>query len=124
MARYNHSYLICGKHIKEVEKFLEQYFDKIKTQYTFDNWLNFKIPKSNYRASLTHLKGQKLTQNMVFEISCPTLKELKNYSNKTKEKIHSFVATETGRPYRFYYLTIKGPANICKIEINYIEHLK
>ena len=68
-------------------------------------------------------KGQRITQNMTFEISCKSLKELEKFAKKFKCKINSFVTTETAYKYRYNYIEIFGPANICKIEINYIERL-
>lgn len=124
MARYNHSYLVCKESINEVKKFLSKFFKEQKTQYTHSTWITFRIPKTSYTASLMKGKNQKITQNMVFEISCESLGELKKFSNKFKSEIMSFVATETGKPYRYYYIAVGGPKNICKIEVNYIQHLK
>jgi len=65
-------------------------------------------------------KDQIMTQNMTFEISCKSLKELEKFAKKFNCKIDSFIATETNHKYRYHYIEIFGPKNICKIEINYI----
>lgn len=75
----------------------------------------------NFTISLMKGKDQDITQNMTFEISCNSLEDLQKYAKKFHTNVKNFVATETGKDYRYHFTEVFGPANICKIEINYIE---
>ena len=115
----NSSYVVCKNHIKEVSNFLIMFFKELKGKYNHSGWITFQInPKSV--VSLMKGKDQKITQNMTFEISCKSLKELEKLAKKFNCKVDSFVATETAHKYRYYYIEILGPKDICKVEINYI----
>ena len=119
MAEYKSSYIVCRDYIGEVKLFLKQFFKELKGKYTHSNWVTFQInPK--FTVSLMRGKDQIITQNITFEISCKSFKELEKFAKKFNCKIDSFVATETENPYRYYYIEIMGPKNICKIEVNYI----
>ncbi|MFB6181596.1 MAG: hypothetical protein ABEJ24_01740 [Candidatus Magasanikbacteria bacterium] len=66
---------------------------------------------------------QEITQNMTFEIWCDSMKELEKYANEYNEEIKSFIATETEKDYKYNFIVIPGPQNICKMEINYMQDL-
>ena len=69
------------------------------------------------------MKGvdQDITQNMTFEITCDSVHQLNEEAGRYGVKVDSFLATETGKPYKYYYAEVLGPGYICKIELNYIE---
>jgi len=119
--KFNSSYLVCKEHIQEVKKFLSQFFQEEKTPFSYESWITFTVPDTNFRVNLMEGNDQDVTQNMTFEITCNTLEQLKELSKKYNTKIEDFIATETENPYRYYYIEIPGPKNICKIEINFIE---
>lgn len=120
MAVYGSSYLVCKNHINEVKDFLSKFFKERKGKYNHSGWITFEFnPK--FKISLMKGKDQPMTQNMTFEISCKSLKELEKFAERFNCKINSFVATETDYKYRYYYIELFGPANICKVEVNYIE---
>lgn len=119
--KYNSSYLVCRDHVMEVKDFLSQFFPEEKDKYSHDGWITFKFPETGYQANLMKGAGQDITQNMTFEIACDSLEELEKVAEKYNTKVDSFLATETANPYRYYYIEVPGPANICKIEINYCE---
>lgn len=123
MTRYG-SYLNCKEYVKEVKEFLSQFFEEKKDKYSHDNWVTFLIPNTDFKINL--LKGDEhlMTQYMVFEIYCDSKKELEEYAKKYNCEINSFVATETREPYRYYYIEIFGPKNICMVEINYCEDVE
>ena len=123
MAKYNSSYLVCHEHVDEVKKFLSKFFKESKGRYNHKNWITFKLPKTDFTINLMKGCDQPLTQHMVFEILCNSMEELKTFAKKNNCKIDSFTATETGKPYRYHYIQIPGPKNICKIEINFTEEL-
>jgi hypothetical protein len=123
MVTYNTSYLVCKEHITEVKTFLNKFYKEIKGKYNHPGWIGFQI-NPYFRVSLMKGKDQIMTQNMTFEINCKSFKELEKFSKKFNCKINSFVATETGHPYRYNYIEIPGPANICKVEISYSENIK
>ncbi|PIZ82550.1 hypothetical protein COX97_04235 [Candidatus Pacearchaeota archaeon CG_4_10_14_0_2_um_filter_05_32_18] len=118
MAENKSSYLVCRNNINDVKKFLKKFFKEVKGKYNHPGWITFKInPK--FIVNLMEGNDQIMTQNMTFEICCKSLKELEKFAKKFNCKIDSFVATETVYKYRYHYIEIFGPANICKIEINY-----
>ncbi len=121
MTKYNNCYLVCHEHIDAVKDFLNEFFEEIETKYSHQNWITFKIPKKEFHISLMRGPDQPLTQNMVFEVSCSSIKELESFANEHDQETKSFTITETGEPYIYYYIQISGPKNICKIEINFIE---
>jgi len=119
--KYNSSYLVCKEHIQEVKNFLLQFFQEEKGRFSHEDWITFIVPDTDFKVSLMKGNDQDLTQNMTFEITCESLEQLEEIANRHDTKISSFVATETGVPYRYNYTEISGPNNICKIEINFIE---
>jgi len=120
MAEYKSSYLVCKNHITEVKDFLSKFFKERKGKYNHAGWITFGF-NPRFTISLMKGKDQPMTQNMTFEISCKSLKELEKFAQKFNCKIDSFIATETIHKYRYNYIEIFGPANICKVEINYCE---
>ena len=120
MTKYG-LYLNCKEHVKEVKEFLSQFFDEKKDKYSHENWVTFMIPGTDFKVNLLKGSDQAITQYMVFEIYCDSKEGLEEYAKKYNCKIDSFVATETSQPYRYYYIEIFGPQNICKIEVNYCE---
>lgn len=119
--KFNSSYLVCKEHTQEVRKFLSQFFQEEKTPFSYESWITFIIPDTDFRVNLMDGNDQEITQNMTFEITCDTLEQLQELSKKYNTKVESFLATETNNSYRYYYIEILGPKNICKIEINFIE---
>ena len=120
MAEYKSSYLVCKNNISEVKEFLSKFFKERKGKYNHAGWITFEF-NPEFTISLMKGKDQPMTQNMTFEISCKSLKELEKFAKEFNCKIDSFVATETAHNYRYHYIEILGPANICKVEINYCE---
>jgi hypothetical protein len=64
-------------------------------------------------------EDQPLTQNMTFEIGVKSLTDLEAYAKTFDCKIDDFLCDETEYVYRYYYIEIPGPGNICKVEISY-----
>lgn len=120
MIKYS-SYLVCKEHVQEVQEFLGQFFEGEKGPYNHDDWVTFIIPNTNFTVNLMKGSDQPITQHITFEIGCDSLTALETYSEKYNTEIKSFIATETGNPYRYHYCDILGPRDICKIEVNYIE---
>lgn len=122
MAKHG-SYLVCKKHIGEVEKFLGQFFEKVEDRYTHDEWITFKVPGSNFLVNLMNGDDQEMTKNITFEIYCDSLDELQKLAQKYSAQIKSFVSTKSATQYRYHYIEIVGPEDICKIEANYTENI-
>lgn len=114
----------CKEHVKEVKEFLSQFFEEKKDKYSHNNWVTFLIPNTDFKINLLKGGDPSMAQYMVFEIYCDSKNELEEYAKKYNCEINSFVATETQQPYRYYYIEIFGPKNICKVEINYCEDIK
>lgn len=123
MNKYS-SYLVCGEHINEVKDFLRDFFKEEKGKYNFENWVTFKTPDTDFVISLMGDADEPLTQNMTFEITPNSFKELEEFAKKYNKEIQSFVATSAPQKYRYHYLEIQGPRNICKMEINFCEDLE
>jgi hypothetical protein len=123
MNKYS-SYLVCKEHLKDVKKFLNQFFEELKGKYNYEGWVTFKIPETGFIVNLMNGCEQKLTQNMTFEISVSSIWELKKYAKRYDCKIDSFLCTETKQKYNYHYIEILGPEEICKVEINFVESLK
>jgi len=126
MKRKNKSgcYLVCKEHINEIKEFLSQFFDEVKGEYNFSGWITFKTPNSDFIINLMKGKNQELTQNMTFEIYFWTKKELEKFAKEHNCRIKSFEATGSSQRYRYNYVEILGPKNICKIEASYSEDIK
>ena len=122
MAKYKSCYLVCKEHINEVKIFLSQFFKEKKGRYGHAGWITFNY-NSKFIINLMKGKDQPITQNITFEISCKSLKELEKFAKKFNRKINSFIATETVNKYRYHYIEIFGPRNICKLEINYLGNV-
>ena len=120
MTQYG-SYLVCKEYIKEVKEFLSMFFEEKKGRYNHDGWITFEIPNTKFIVNLMKGKDQPMTQNMTFEIGVKSMEELQEYAKKHNSKIYDFIATETVNNYRYNYIEIFGPQNICKIEISYSE---
>ncbi len=118
------SYLVCHEYIEEVGEFLGQFFNEDKGEYNHPGWITFFIPNTDFKVNLIKGKDQEITQNMTFEIDASSIENLKKYARKHNCKIDSFIATETGNNYKYHYIEIISPANICKIEISYCEDVK
>ena len=117
-------YLVCKEHINDVRKFLSKFFEEIKGEYSSSNWISFKIPHSDFIINLMVGEDQELTQNMTFEIYFSSKKELEKFAKKHKCKIKIFKVTNTSQKYKYNYVEIFGPKEICKIEANYCENIK
>jgi len=116
------SYLCCKDHIEEVRNFLGKFFEESKDRYNHSGWITFKTP-GGFLINLMRGKGQEMTKNMTFEIYCQSLEELKKYAKKFNQEIQSFNTTESLSPYKYNFIEIYGPQNICKVEISYSEDL-
>lgn len=117
-------YLVCKENIDEVKEFLKQFFEEIKNKYNYEEWISFKFPDSNFQINLMYGHEEDLTQNMNFEISVDSLKELEKYSKKYKREIKNFLCNEAEQNYKFYYIEIPGPKDICSVDISYCEDIK
>ena len=123
MERYG-SYLVCKEYIQDVRVFLSDFFDELKSGYTHSEWISFKIPGSKFLVNLMRGDDQNMTQNFTIEIYCDSKEKLEEYSKKYLKKIESFVATKSSVKYKYNYIEVFGPQNICKVEISYSEDLK
>ena len=117
------SYLVCKEHLDEVKDFLGQFYEEKKGKYNHDGWITFVVPGTTFHVNLMRGKDQDMTQNMTFEMGCDSLEELEQYAKKYGKTIDSFVATETDNKYRYHYIEIWAPKNICKMEISYSQAL-
>jgi predicted 3-demethylubiquinone-9 3-methyltransferase (glyoxalase superfamily) len=122
MVKYD-AYLVCKENIRDVAKFLKPFFKEKKGRYNHSGWRTFMIPNTNFTINLMKGKGLPMTKNISFEIGCKTKKELEKYSKKFKRKILNFKVTETKKDYIYNYIDLKGPKNICKMEIFYCEDI-
>ena len=118
------SYLVCHDHISEIKNFLKQFFNENKGRYNHEGWVTFFIPETEFKVNLMKGNDQELTQNMTFEIDAGSMDNLKKYAEKYKCKIDSFTATETGKNYKYHYIEIISPKNICKVEISFCEDIE
>lgn len=121
MIQYG-SYVVCKEYLDNVRIFLSDFFEQTHGKYNFNEWVSFEVPGADFVINLMKGDDQPLTQNMTFELYCGTKEELNNLATRHKTDVKSFL---TGTPikYRYHYVEIHGPRNICKIEINYIEDL-
>jgi len=108
-------YLVCKEHIREVEDFLEKFLEKIENKYTHKEWITFKAPSSNFLVNLMVGNEQEMTKNITFEIYCNSLIDLQKFSLDYGMDIQNFVADKSSVQYRYNYIEILGPADICKI---------
>lgn len=115
------SYLICHEYLKEVKKFLLNFFEETIGECNHENWVTFKVPDSNFSVNLIKGTDQEMTQNMVFEIYCESIDQLKSFAKKYNANIKNFLVAEVKSQYTYHYLQISGPQNICKIEFSYIQ---
>lgn len=122
--KYNSSYLVCREHINEVKDFLDQFYEEEKGKHNHDGWITFIVSGTDFMINLMKGVDQEMTQNMTFEITCDSLEQLEEFAKKFNTKIKSFVATEIKENYKYHYIEILGPQNICKIEMNYMEGTK
>jgi len=116
------SYLVCKKYIEEVREFLLMFFEEEHGRYNHSGWGTFKVPGTDFSVNIMSGDDQKLTQNMTFEIDCNSKKELEDFAKKYNCEIYDFLATEAAKRYRYYYIEVLGPQNICKMEISYSEY--
>ena len=117
------SYLVCKEHIKEVQNFLKNFFGEKKGRYNHGEWISFIIPNTDFLINLMEGDDQPMTQNMTFEIYCDSMEELKEFSKKYHSKIENFIATSTGKDYRYNFIEIPGPQGICKVEMSFCEDM-
>ena len=122
MKKYG-SYMVCNEYIKEVRHFLKLFFEELSDEYTSEDWKTFLMPGSKLKVNLMVDKEQSITQNMTFEIYCESLEELKSLAEKHNLKIDSFLSTRSSQNYKYHFIEIFGPHNICKIEINFVENV-
>lgn len=115
------AYLVCHDKINEVRNFLGQFLVEERGKYNHAEWITFKIPNSELILNLMTGAKQPLTQNFTLEIQQNSLEELQKFANEKSKTINSFRVTKTEEPYTFYYVTIEGPAGICKVESNFSE---
>lgn len=113
------SYIVCNEHIAQVSDFLEQFFEKLTTEYNFEGWLTFKIGNTTFTLNLMSDRDLPLTQNMTLELYCDSLDELKNLAEKHGVKTQSIEGTKALQHYTYHFAEIKGPHNICNVELSY-----
>ena len=116
------SYLVCHENIDDVRSFLSQFLEEEVGKYNHAEWLTFLIPNSEIVLNLMKGDKQPLTQNFTLEISCESMEQLEGLAREYNAEIDSFRATKSQEPYTFYYISIFGPAGICKLEANYCEY--
>ena len=117
------SYLVCNEYMEEVKRFLMQFFEETPDDYSSEGWTTLVIPDAGFKINLMQDTELPLTQNMTFEIYCSSLEELQSMAVKHKQQVKSFLATKAPQQYRYHYIDVPGPYNICKVEINYVEDL-
>lgn len=117
------TYLVCKNRIQETRMFLKDFFEEEVGRFNHTEWITFKIPHSNFTINLMKGENQPQTQNITFELNCTSMDELKQYATKYDKEIRNFLAEQTGKPYRFHYIEILGPNDICKIDVSYCEEL-
>lgn len=122
MTKYG-LYLVCREHIGDVKAFLSNFFEERKGKYNHESWVTFTIPGTAFVVNLMRGEDQSMTQSMTFEIYCDSLKQLEEFAEKYKSKIESFVATKAAQQYRYHYIEIPGPHDICKIEVSFCEDI-
>lgn len=116
------SYLVCKEYIKDVAKFLSQFFEEVKDSHSHSDWATFNIP-GGFLLNLMRGDEQDITQNFTIEIYCNSLEGLQEFVQKHNSTIKSFDVTKTTNNYRYHYVELKGPANICKMEASFSENL-
>ncbi len=119
----NGLYLVCKEHVQETRAFLSQFFEESMDEYNHSKWITFKTPEK-FLINLMEGTNQQMSQNVTFEIYCESLEELRKYAGKYNvTKIKSIIATQTQDKYKYNYIEILGPQNICKLEISYSERV-
>jgi hypothetical protein len=122
MIKYG-SYLVCKNNVAEVRKFLGQFFEERKGKYNHNAWVTFVVSDDDFLINLMRGDDQPMTQNMTFEIDCDSLDELQTHAQKHGCMVQNFLATGAPQKYRYHYIEIFGPKNICKVEISYSEDI-
>lgn len=114
-------YLVCKEHLQETKVFLSQFFNESINEYNHSKWVTFKTPEK-FLINLMEGAGQQMSQNVTFEIYCKSLEEFREYAKKYNvTEIKSFVTTQAQNKYKYNYIEILGPQNICKFEISWSE---
>ena len=115
------SYLVCHDKVSAVRDFLSQFLVEERGDYNHSEWITFKIPNSEFLLNLMAGNQQPLTQNFTLEIQCESLQALRKLASEKGKKLNSFAVTKTAKPYTFHYISLAGPADICKVEANFSE---
>ena len=118
------SYLVCNEYITQVQDFLSQFFKERVNGYNFAGWRTFEVGNMGFTVNLMDDKKLPMTQHMTFDLYCDSLAELEALAKKHNVELQNFISTSTPNRYRYHYAEIKGPQDICKIEISYTEDLE
>jgi hypothetical protein len=113
------SYLVCHDHIQEVKTFLAQFLTETRGKHNHSEWITFEIPRSELILNLMAGKDQPITQNFTLELQCNSYEELESLASKFGKTIHHFKVTKVEEPYTFHFISLPGPAGICKVEGNF-----
>jgi len=116
-------YLVCREHLNDVNKFLSQFFTPIINEYTHEGWRVFSVPNADFLINIMHGDDQNLTQNMTLEIYLDSLETLKEFSQQHNVILKSFETSKSPTKYKYHFIEIPGPQNICKVEASYSEVL-